>query len=154
MSMLSKYLIFSLLFLLQPSLPLDKEMMVSKVNEVRVNGCKCGRTNMPPVGKLKWNDKLFLSAESHASDMRKNRYFSHTSRRGEDVGERVDKFNYDWQVVGENIAEGQRNFDEALEDWIKSPSHCRMIMDPKVDEIGIARAGNYWVQHFGKQKRK
>lgn len=127
--------------------------MLDVVNSVRVKGCKCGGKNMPPVGRLKWNEKLERSANAHATDMAKYRYFSHYSRKGEDVGKRVDRFEYRWIVVGENIAEGQRSFSEVMEDWLKSPSHCKMIMDPKVDEMGIAKSGRYWVQHFGKQKK-
>ncbi len=131
---------------------LEKSEMLNAVNAIRIEGCQCGNKRMPPVSKLKWNEKLERSALSHASDMAKHRYFSHYSRKGEDVGKRVDKFNYNWLVVGENIAEGQRNFQEAMQDWLKSPSHCKMIMDPKVDEMGIAKSGRYWVQHFGKRK--
>ncbi|GLR16887.1 hypothetical protein GCM10007940_15020 [Portibacter lacus] len=133
---------------------LDKSIALDKVNAVRQEGCSCGGKKMPPVGKVTWSETLYKSANAHAIDMLKNNYFSHYSKKGEDVGKRVDKFDYNWLVVGENIAEGQRNFDQALEDWLKSPSHCKMIMDGKVNEMGIAHAGKYWVQHFGKQKAK
>jgi uncharacterized protein YkwD len=131
----------------------DLKMMLDAVNHVRSEGCKCGGKKMPPVGKVKWNHTLQSSAAAHAEDMDKNNYFSHYSLKGEDVGKRVDVFHYKWLVIGENIAEGQRDFYEVLEDWLGSPSHCRMIMDPKVDEMGIGRSGKYWVQHFGKQKK-
>ncbi len=133
---------------------LNKKEILYKVNEYRVSGCKCGRTSMEPVPPLVWNDVLSHSAMSHAEDMRQNHYFSHTSKKGENVGERVSKFNYNWAVVGENIAAGQSSFDEALKDWMKSTSHCKMIMDPTVKEIGVARSGNYWVQHFGTEKAR
>lgn len=143
-----------LIFLSGSTNDYDKEIMVSKVNMIRTSGCICGGKKMQPVKEVVWNNTLYETAFSHAEDMKKHRYFSHFSRKGEDVGERVDKFNYKWMVIGENIAEGQRNFDQALEDWVKSPSHCKMIMDPKVDEMGIARSGNYWVQHFGKRSTR
>ena len=57
-------------------------------------------------------------------------------------------------MIGENIAAGQQSFDEALRDWMKSTSHCKMIMDSTVKEIGVARSGNYWVQHFGTKKAR
>ena len=131
---------------------LNNDVMVKKVNEFRNEGCTCGGEKMSPVKSIIWNKKLYSSAFSHADDMKRYKYFSHFSRSGQDVGERVDRFDYKWTVIGENIAEGQKNFDEALEDWIKSPSHCKMIMDPNVTEMGVARSGRYWVQHFGKQR--
>lgn len=152
-------LVFKLIFLFwvsgsNASSDIDKSLMIDKVNTVRQKGCKCGGKKMPPVGQVRWNEKLEKSAFAHAKDMDAHNYFSHYSRKGEDVGKRVDKFNYDWLVIGENIAEGQRNFDEVMADWLKSPSHCKMIMDGKVNEMGIAKSGKFWVQHFGKQKRK
>lgn len=150
--MIIRSLFVLLLFTFHTPIDLDKDTMVMKVNNIRTEGCKCGRSYMPPVDKLTWNEKLYASAISHAKDMSKYSYFSHVSRKGKDVGERVEKYEYNWQVVGENIAEGQRNFDEVLSDWLKSPSHCKMIMDGKVNEMGIGRSGRYWVQHFGKQK--
>ncbi len=132
---------------------LDIEVMVDKVNYVRAEGCRCGGKEMPPVGKIEWDETLEKSALSHAADMSEHKYFSHYSRDGEDVGERVEKFNYNWLVIGENIAEGQREFDEVLNDWLQSPSHCEMIMEAKVNEMGIGKSGRYWVQHFGKRKR-
>ncbi len=150
--MFSNAIFTLLLIFFSPASDVDKETMVSMVNNVRKTGCTCGRTKMPPVKEVKWNDKLYSSASSHAQDMRRYKYFSHFSKRGEDVGERVDKFNYNWLVIGENIAEGQATFNQALEDWLKSPSHCKMIMDPKVNEMAVAKSGKYWVQHFGKEK--
>jgi len=147
-------ILFVLLTIGNSAADLDKSIMLHKVNEVRAEGCECGGRKMPPVGRVEWNEKLQRSALSHAKDMSKKNYFSHYSKRGEDVGKRVDKFNYNWIVIGENIAEGQRSFDEVMEDWLKSPSHCKMIMDGKVNEMGIGRSGKYWVQHFGKQKRQ
>ena len=142
----------TLLLFTAPKTEMTTDEMVQKVNEIRIEGCKCGGKKMSPVGSVSWNEKLYNSALSHASEMKKYRYFSHFSKSGKNVGERVDRFDYEWTVIGENIAEGQSSFDEAMEDWIKSPSHCKMIMDPNVKEMGVARSGRYWVQHFGTQR--
>lgn len=150
--MIVHVILFFLLPLSAVESDLDKEAMLDRVNYVRSQGCKCGSKKMPPVDLLAWSETLQKSAFSHAQDMDRNKYFSHYSRKGEDVGRRVDQFNYNWLVIGENIAEGQKRFDEVLNDWLKSPPHCKMIMDGKVDEMGISRSGKYWVQHFGKRR--
>ena len=106
---------------------------------------------MKPVKEVKWDKTLYQSALDHAKDMSRNEYFSHFSLRGEDIGERMEKWGYNWQVAGENLGEGQRNFNEVLYDWKKSRSHCRMLMNPKVEDMAVARYGKYWVQHFGKK---
>lgn len=129
----------------------SSESMISMVNEIRNEGCYCNNTWMPPVESVRWNDKLYRSAFSHARDMDRYDFFDHVNRKGQDIGARIDKFGYKWKVVGENIGMGQRTFSEVLEDWMESPTHCKMLMNPKVNEMGIAKKGKYWVQHFGKQ---
>ena len=123
--------------------------LLSEINALRTKGCKCGRKRMAKVAPLTWNDKLEYSAYLHAKEMNDYNYFGHRSRSGEDVGDRVDKIGYKWRNVGENLAVGQTNFKEALKDWLESDSHCRMIMDPKMSEMGLAKVGRYWVHHFG-----
>jgi len=128
-----------------------RSYMLEKVNAIRSSGCKCGRKYMPPAGVVKWNDKLFISAENHAKEMAQFRFFAHFSKDGLDIGDRLEKFGYNWQVAGENLGEGQKNFDEVLKDWVASYSHCQMLMNPKVTEMAVAKVDKYWVQHFGKQ---
>jgi len=101
--------------------------IVNTINDIREEGCRCGRKNMKPVGPVTWNDVLYATASSHASDMRRNNYFGHISKDGKDVGDRFDDFGYRWQFAGENL-----------------------IMNPDMTEMGLAKRGKYWVQHFGK----
>jgi len=123
--------------------------LLYKINEIRTSGCRCGRKKMPKVNKLVWNKQLSYSAYEHAQEMNDFNYFSHHSRDDKDIGERLDALGYKWQYVGENLAEGQTSFDEALDDWMASKSHCTMIMNPGMKEMGVARVGKYWVHHFG-----
>lgn len=134
--------------------PALHEEMIAKVNAVRKKGCYCGRRYMAPVQPVKWNENLYQSAMNHAMDMDKNQFFAHFSSDGLNIGDRIERVGYDWQVVGENIGEGQQDFDEVLRDWLKSYSHCVMLMNPKVDDMAVARYSKYWVQHFGKKMRR
>ena len=126
--------------------------MVTFVNTVRARGCKCGNKNMNPVAPIAWNDRLENAAISHALDMAKNKFFDHVGSNGSEIDNRVEKAGYKWMEVGENIAWGYKNLTDAMIGWIKSPSHCRQLMSPKVTEMGAARNGDYWVQDFGKQR--
>ena len=146
--------ILFMLFFPANELDIEKQYMLDKVNELRSAGCYCGRKYMEPVSELDWSNSLRESAFRHAKDMQIRRYFSHYSKEGKDVGNRLDEVGYSWEIAGENLGEGQRSFDEVFIDWIKSPEHCRMMMEPRVEEMGIARYGKYWVQHFGKQIRR
>ena len=149
--MLSKsYLLLFLLLLSQFVFAQRDEMILKKVNEVRQTGCKCGQLKMQATQALVWNDQLEYSALLHARDMKKYNFFGHHSKDGKDVGTRVEAIGYKWLVIGENLGEGQKTFEEVLQDWIKSPSHCEMLMNPKVTEMGVAKYDRFWVQHFGK----
>ncbi len=130
---------------------LSKNKMLKKINLIRRQGCFCGSTYMRPTGPLRWNDTLYKSAMDHAKEMTRYKYFSHISHTGKDVGDRLLSHGYNWLVAGENLGEGQETFDEVMNDWLKSESHCKMLMNPKVDEVGMAHHGRYWVQHFGKR---
>lgn len=132
----------------------QKERMLDKVNKIRSRGCYCGWTWMDPAPPVKWNSTLEKSALSHAKDMTHNNFFAHYSRSGESIGERLDAFGYNWAVAGENLGEGQTSFREVVRDWLDSDSHCEMLMNPKVDEMAVAKYGKMWVQHFGKKMPK
>ena len=131
----------------------EQQKMLDAVNIIREHGCYCGRKYMSPVSKVSWNGLLYESAFAQADDMHKHAFLKHYSTSGLDIGQRLEKVGYNWKVAGENLGRGQDTFEEVLKDWLKSPSHCRMLMNPKVDEMAIARVENYWVQHFGKQAK-
>jgi uncharacterized protein YkwD len=141
-------------YLVLPSSPISNDTeakMIDAVNKIRQNGCYCGRKYMAPVDKIKWNNILYKSAFNQAKEMYDNNFFAHFSADGLNIGERLEKVGYKWLVAGENLGEGQLTFEEVLDDWLKSYTHCTMLMHPKVQEMAIAKYDKYWVQHFGKQ---
>lgn len=128
---------------------LNKQYVLDKVNSIRSKPCRCGSEVLAPVGTVVWSDELAATAFNHARQMEKYNFFSHRSLDGKNVGQRLDDAGYKWHYAGENLAEGQISFEEVLTDWLESPTHCRMLMNPKMKEMGIAKYGDYWVQHFG-----
>lgn len=133
---------------------IQQKKMLEAVNNIRQKGCYCGDKFMKPAQKLEWNELLYKSALNQASDMNQNNFFAHYSHDGHDIGQRLDIVGYSWKVAGENLGEGQKSFEEVLDAWLKSYSHCTMLMNPKVNEMAVAKVGKYWVQHFGKQQEK
>ncbi|RYE19186.1 MAG: CAP domain-containing protein, partial [Sphingobacteriales bacterium] len=124
------------------------------INRVRQTGCKCGRQQMPPVPPLIWNDLLEKAAQSHAEDMAARKYFSHKSRDGRNIEDRIINAGYTPKgfrsfAIGENIAYGQRSIAEVQNGWFKSPGHCKNLMNADFKEVGIVRHNSYWVQDFG-----
>ncbi len=155
-----KTLIFLLLFFSLGTWPdshptaSQQKNMIDAVNKIREKGCYCGRKYMSPVNKITWNNLLYKSAHNQATEMYEHNFFAHYSSDGLDIGQRLDQVGYAWMVAGENLGEGQKSFDEVLQDWLNSYSHCTMLMNPKVNEMAVAKVDKYWVQHFGKPMPK
>lgn len=131
-----------------------KNEFLDRINAVRQKGCTCGNIYMPPVPPLVWNNQLTDAAKDHARDMSKRKYFSHTSRDGRSIKDRIMAAGYTYSgyksfAIGENIAQGQQSIAEVSDGWFESPGHCKNLMNPGFKEIGIAEYNNYWVQDFG-----
>ncbi len=126
--------------------------MLTAVNLLRAKGCRCGGKSMPAVPPVSWNELLEEAAIRHASDMAVHKHFDHVGTDGSEIDTRINATGYKWMQIGENIAWGYSSIGETMEAWIKSPSHCDQLMSAKVNEIGAAKNGKYWVQDFGKQR--
>lgn len=73
---------------------INKSNMLNLINSYRTTGCTCGTDKMPAVAKLTWNDKLGVSANKHTTDMASNNYFSHTSKDGRTMSDRITAEGY------------------------------------------------------------
>jgi uncharacterized protein YkwD len=88
-------------------------------------------------------------AQSHASDMARTGFFSHTSPNLGSFSARARAHNL--THAGENIARGQRTAQEAFNDWRSSPGHNQNMLGREFTHIGVARVGNDWVQCFSRE---
>lgn len=106
------------------------------------------------LGPLSWADRLAAAAQAHNDDMVRRAFFAHESPDGRSVADRVRSAGYDYRVVAENIAAGQRTAAEVVQGWMHSPGHRANILHADVREIGVGftAAGAYgtmWTQVFG-----
>ena len=134
-----------------------EELILEFVNRERSTGATCGDKYFQPATPLRKNKKLDDAALAHAKDMAISDYFSHTSKNGDLLENRVSKHNYSWSTIGENIAKGQKTSSQVVNAWMKSPGHCSNIMNPTFTELGVGRDDNLrkeyiWVQVFGRGK--
>ncbi|TDE87076.1 hypothetical protein E0686_03210 [Deinococcus sp. S9] len=123
-------------------------------NQARAQGRTCGSTRFAPAAPLTYNAQLAQAAQAHATDMATKNYFSHTSLDGRTVAQRITATGYAWRAIGENIAAGQTTPEQVVAGWLQSEGHCRNIMNPAYQELGVgyAQGGSYgttWVQDFG-----
>ncbi|PRZ01696.1 Cysteine-rich secretory protein family protein [Marinilabilia salmonicolor] len=129
----------------------DKQQMLELVNNARMTKRRCGGKKHDAVAPLQWNRKLAQAAQKHADDMGDNDFFDHTGSDKSTVVVRVEREEYLWRAVGENVAMGPRSVSEAVKGWLDSPGHCSNIMSDGFTEMGAALSNNgqYWVQVFG-----
>lgn len=129
-------------------------------NEARSKSRKCGGKKMKRVRPLSWSEVLASTANEHSADMATADYFSHYTPSGASPFDRMRAAGYSYRAAGENIAAGRSLADPAavVRAWLKSPGHCRVIMNGKYKELGVGRVegagkwGVYWTQNFGAHK--
>lgn len=126
----------------------NRSQLLQLVNEVRQRGCRCGDTYYYPVAAVTWNSQLEAAAYTHSSDMYQHQYFSHRAPDGSRGGSRIEQAGYNWTAYGENIGTGYTTEREVVDAWIKSPSHCKNLMNKAYKEMGVARVGNFWTQEL------
>lgn len=102
------------------------------------------------LAPLKVDAKVQATAQAKATDMAKNRYFSHTSASLGSPFDQMKSAGIKYRRAAENIAMGQRSAQEVVDAWMKSPGHRANILDKNLTHIGIGydAAGRYWVQQF------
>ncbi len=88
---------------------------------------------------LEENLKLNISAAIKTENMLTEQYFDHISPSGEEVDNLADAAGYQFVIIGENLALGDFQNDQALvQGWMDSPGHRENILNPQYQEIGIA----------------
>ncbi|GLW06134.1 hypothetical protein Misp01_12640 [Microtetraspora sp. NBRC 13810] len=123
-----------------------EEEVVRLTNEARAaNGC----------GPLAHDPQLRAAALGHSTDMAANGYFSHDSRDGRDLGDRIGATGFaPLRAWGENIAFGQPTPAAVVRAWLDSPGHRANIMNCAYTHIGVGQAGAtgrpYWTQNFAR----
>lgn len=110
---------------------------------------------------LSENQKLNTSAKIKLEDMFTNQYFEHESLSGLSVGDLTSSVDYEYIIVGENLALGNFKNNKSLVDaWMASEGHRANILKKSYTEIGVAvgygtfNGQKTWlaVQHFGTPK--
>ena len=103
------------------------------------------------LAELRPDDKLTRAAGTHAQDMIRKRFFSHTGSDGSTIGTRARNQGYGPCVIAENIAKGHPRLDQVLSAWMGSRGHRRNILHADVTEFALVRgSGNVWVMVLGR----
>jgi uncharacterized protein YkwD len=107
---------------------IDAAALTTLTNQVR---------EIKSLAPLISNDKLLAAAEAKADDLIAKGYFSHTSPSGKEFFTWIEETDYQYQIIGENLAVGFSNNKEVIKAWLDSPAHRDNILNEKYREIGI-----------------
>lgn len=91
------------------------------------------------LASLAENKELDAIARARTKDMFAKQYFAHISPSGEGAESVISEAGYNYIALGENLAMGHFESDEALvAAWMASPGHRANILSGKYTEIGVA----------------
>lgn len=131
--------------------PHPREVQVTK-DEQRVLELVNNAREASGIARLTMNEKLMQAARGHAENMAKQNSFEHTLD-GQDFWRRIEDQGYVPQAAAENIGQGARTPEKAVEMWLNSPGHHANMLDPAYRELGVGIATSsggekFWVQVF------
>ncbi|MDO8669157.1 MAG: CAP domain-containing protein [Candidatus Buchananbacteria bacterium] len=99
------------------------------------------RANNGGLAALTENQQLDIAAKLKVQDMFARQYFEHVSPTGGNISTLLDGVGYQFIAVGENLALGNYENDQALvQAWMDSPGHRANILNNRFREIGVAVA--------------
>ncbi|MCP4424540.1 MAG: PKD domain-containing protein [Chloroflexi bacterium] len=117
------------------------------INEARA------QFNLPPLNSI---PELSGAAQGHVNDMIAYRYADHTGFDGSYPVERLLQHGYGAEYAGEATAWGFEHPYQAVEFWVNSPPHRRIILNQYATDVGVGyqvdyNAPNiwYWTAEFG-----
>ena len=147
---------------LEPCADADSlQQAVQRLNELRQQGgAPCTGDHAAPQ-PLVWEAHLASSAYEQATDLARRDLLSHVDGHERGFGARLRSAGYAAMGAGENLAAGQSDFDDTLQAWLASPSHCANLMQPEYRDVGLAcvqrhgsRYERFWVAHLGTPARR
>ena len=101
---------------------------------------------------------LNTASQQHTDDMAAYGYTSHTGSDGSTPAERLVWHQYDAGYAGEATAWGFEHPYQAVEFWVNSPDHRRIILNEFATDVGVGYTVNYgapnvwyWTAEFGNQ---
>ncbi len=122
---------FSLLFLF------PHNALASEITEENIYALINSERQKSELQPLVPNDILSHVASLRATDMLENNYFSHQSPNGLMPWDIATIENYEYSILGENLALDYYNAEEVINDWMASPNHRNNILNPLYSETGI-----------------
>ncbi len=82
------------------------------------------------------NEFLASAADAKTSDMVENEYFDHLDSYDHDITSLISE-DYNYYIIGENLAYGFNSEEALLDAWMKSDSHKDNILYRQYEDTGV-----------------
>ncbi len=97
---------------------------------------------------LEWDELTSEVAFMHSSDMLNQQYFSHESKDGRTLSDRLKEKEVKFLQAGENIAANYTDAAAAIEGWMNSEGHRNTMLNDEYTHLGVGVDNKYYTQNF------
>lgn len=132
----------------QPELTDEEWREVEKSMEKQIFDLTNVHREMRGVPKLSLDEATSEVAYLHSKDMFEKQYFSHESKDGRGLKERLERKEIHYLAAGENIAALHSDAPAVMEGWLNSEGHRETLLNEQYNYIGIGVHRLYYTQNF------
>ena len=103
---------------------------------------------LPP---FRWSDRLYRAAHDHSAEQARYGYMGHGSPdpARDDLADRLRFADCGpLRAWAEVVAFGYEGPASVVDGWMNSKGHRQILLDPKLQEAGFARVGDYFTGDF------
>ncbi|WP_156488484.1 CAP domain-containing protein [Fictibacillus phosphorivorans] len=97
---------------------------------------------------LEWDELTSEVAFLHSEDMLTQQYFSHESKDGRTLSDRLLEKGVKFTQAGENIAANYTDAAAAVEGWMNSEGHRNTMLNDEYTHLGVGVDNKYYTQNF------
>jgi uncharacterized protein YkwD len=100
------------------------------------------------LNPVEWDDDTSEVAFLHSKDMADQNYFSHKSKDGRTLSDRLEEGNVTFLQAGENIAANYTDGIAAVHGWMNSEGHRKALLNKEYTHLGVGVFKKYYTQNF------
>jgi uncharacterized protein YkwD len=100
------------------------------------------------LNPVQWDEKTSKVALSHSKDMADQNYFSHKSKDGRTLSDRLAEGDVAFIQAGENIAANYTDGVAAVQGWMNSEGHRKAMLNKEYTHLGVGVFNKYYTQNF------
>jgi uncharacterized protein YkwD len=100
------------------------------------------------LNPVQWDNKTSEVAFAHSKDMAEQNYFSHKSKDGRTLSDRLEEGEVTFVQAGENIAANYTDGIAAVQGWMNSEGHRKALLNKEYTHLGVGVYKKYYTQNF------